>query len=305
MASKDLLEQLNQLVSEGRNPNTMDIDMLDSKAILEKINAEDALVANAIKLEIANIAKAVDCIVTSISKQGRLIYIGAGTSGRLGILDAVECRPTFSVDDTLVQGVIAGGERAIQHAVEGAEDDAKQGEQDCEQIDLSEKDVLVGIAASGRTPYVIGALKYAKSIGAKTVGLSCNPATPVVTLADIGICIEVGPECLTGSTRMKSGTAQKMVLNMLSTASMIRLGKAYENLMVDVNATNQKLLARATRIVMQATQCTQQDAENALSESANNAKVAILMLLTQCTAKEAKNKLEHANGFLRKAVEKP
>ncbi|MBU2978716.1 N-acetylmuramic acid 6-phosphate etherase [Alteromonas sp. C1M14] len=301
--TSDLLAQLNKIVSEGRNPETMDIDLLSTDAILRKINQEDAKVANAVAQEIPQIANAVDTIVSRLQAGGRLVYTGAGTSGRLGILDAVECRPTFSVPDTLVIGIIAGGETAIQHAVEGAEDNKTQGAKDIKAIDFCEKDVLVGLSASGRTPYVVGALEYAASLGAATISIACNPDSIVLDAASIPICPVVGPECLTGSTRMKSGTAQKLVLNMLSTASMIRLGKTYQNLMVDVNATNEKLKARAIRIVMQATDCTKEEASKALEDAKHNAKVAIMMILTDTNASEAETMLVTHHGFLRRAVE--
>lgn len=301
--SANLLAQLNKIVSEGRNPNTMDIDLLNTSEILSKINDEDMRVADAVKKAIPAIACAVDTIVDRLHSGGRLVYIGAGTSGRLGILDAVECRPTFSVSDSMVCGIIAGGEKAIQHAVEGAEDNDAQSVVDLKNIHFTSKDVLVGLSASGRTPYVIGALNYANDIGAATVSVTCNPVCPLMDIAQTGICAEVGPECLTGSTRMKSGTAQKLILNMLSTASMIRLGKTYENLMVDVNATNQKLRARATRIVMQATDCDEPTAIKALSASDNRAKLAILMILTGSDVSQAQSMLEQHHGFLRRAVE--
>ncbi len=301
--TEDLLAQLNSIVSEGRNPDTLDIDLLSSEAILRKINHEDAQVAPAVASQIPQIAQAVDAIVDKLQSGGRLFYIGAGTSGRLGILDAVECRPTFSVPDDLVQGIIAGGEHAIQFAVEGAEDDRAAGVNDVKAVNLSANDVLVGLSASGRTPYVVAALEYANSIGCTTASITCNPGSPLMTTAKIGICPVVGPEALTGSTRMKSGTAQKLVLNMLSTASMIRLGKTYENLMVDVNASNEKLRARAIRIVMQATSCDRTVAENALKRADNRAKLAILMILTGLPAEQAENLLQEKHGFLRRAVE--
>ncbi len=301
--TEDLLAQLNSIVSEGRNPDTLDIDLLSSEAILRKINHEDAQVAPAVATQIPQIAQAVDAIVERLQSGGRLFYIGAGTSGRLGILDAVECRPTFSVPDDLVQGLIAGGEHAIQFAVEGAEDDREAGVRDVKAVDLSANDVLVGLSASGRTPYVVAALEYANSIGCVTASVTCNPNSPLMTTAQIGICPVVGPEALTGSTRMKSGTAQKLVLNMLSTASMIRLGKTYENLMVDVNASNEKLRARAIRIVMQATHCERIVAEKALKSADNRAKLAILMILTDLPAAQAEALLAEKHGFLRRAVE--
>ena len=297
-----LAKSLNNIVSEGRNTQSKDIDTLSTTGILTRINNEDATVANAVASQIDNIARVVDAATVSIKNNGRLIYIGAGTSGRLGILDAAECRPTFSVPDGVVVGVIAGGETAIQHAVEGAEDDTEAGKNDLQQLALNEKDTVVGISASGRTPYVSGALKYASSIGCTTGAIACSPNAAIFEPADIAICPVVGPEVLTGSTRMKSGTAQKMILNMISTATMVKLGKTYENLMVDVNATNDKLKARALRIVMQATDCDESTAEAALNASNNSAKTAILMVLTGASAEQATKQLAENSGFLRKAL---
>ncbi|MCW8108007.1 N-acetylmuramic acid 6-phosphate etherase [Alteromonas ponticola] len=300
--SEDLLEQLQTLTSEQRNAETTALDTLDTIDILAKINHQDALVAPAIAEQLPLIAQAVDAIVEGMQKGGRLIYVGAGTSGRLGILDAAECRPTFSVDDTLVVGVIAGGSQAVQHAVEGAEDNPTQGKQDLELLAVTVNDIVVGLSASGRTPYVIGALEYANATGAQSVSVSCNPRSPMTKIARISICPQVGPEVLTGSTRMKAGTAQKLILNMLSTTSMIKLGKTYQNLMVDVVASNQKLKARAVRIVMQATECNAAEAEHALSHAKQNAKQAILMILMNIDAAEAAALLDKNKGFLRKAL---
>ena len=297
-----LAKSLNNIVSEGRNTQSKDIDTLSTTGILTRINNEDATVANAVASQIDNIARVVDAATVSIKNNGRLIYIGAGTSGRLGILDAAECRPTFSVPDGVVIGVIAGGETAIQHAVEGAEDDTEAGKTDLQQLALNEKDTVVGISASGRTPYVSGALEYASSIGCTTGAIACSPNAAIFGPADIAICPVVGPEVLTGSTRMKSGTAQKLILNMISTATMVKLGKTYENLMVDVNATNDKLKARALRIVMQATDCDESTAEAALNASNNSAKTAILMVLTGASAEQATKQLAENSGFLRKAL---
>ena len=297
-----LAKSLNNIVSEGRNTQSKDIDTLSTTGILTRINNEDATVANAVASQIDNIARVVDAATASIKNNGRLIYIGAGTSGRLGILDAAECRPTFSVPDGVVIGVIAGGETAIQHAIEGAEDDTEAGKTDLQQLALNEKDTVVGISASGRTPYVSGALKYASSIGCTTGAIACSPNAAIFEPADIAICPVVGPEVLTGSTRMKSGTAQKLILNMISTATMVKLGKTYENLMVDVNATNDKLKARALRIVMQATDCDESTAEAALNASNNSAKTAILMVLTGASAEQATKQLAENSGFLRKAL---
>lgn len=297
-----LMGELERLVSEGRNPRSMGIDLMSTRDILDMINSEDATVAEAVRLTIPDVARAVDAIVTAFGRGGRLIYIGAGTSGRLGVLDASECPPTFGVPPGMVIGLIAGGPSALMRATEGAEDRAAGGEADLRAIETSDKDVVVGIAVSGRTPYVIGALDYAKSLGAVTVALSCNPVSTIAGMADIAISPVVGPEVLTGSTRMKSGTAQKLVLNMLTTASMIRIGKSYQNLMVDLNASNEKLLARAVRIVMQATECSAAEAEAVLERTGNDVKLAILVTLTGRSVEDARAALREAGGFLRRAI---
>ncbi|EJL6264123.1 N-acetylmuramic acid 6-phosphate etherase [Vibrio cholerae] len=303
MTNDALIAALSHLVSEGRNPDTMDIDLLSSQEIVERLNQQDKQVPLAVEAVLPQIAQAVDKITAAFKQGGRLIYLGAGTSGRLGVLDASECPPTFGVSDQMVIGLIAGGKEAMFTAQEGAEDNATLGAHDLQQIDFSSKDVLVGIAASGRTPYVIGALEYANDLGATTIALSCNPDSPIAEIAQIAISPVVGPEALTGSTRLKSGTAQKLVLNMLTTASMIRLGKSYQNLIVDVRATNRKLIARAVRIVMQATDCQREEAEALLKESHNNAKLAILMHLTGMNYEQATAKLSQSDGFLRRAME--
>ena len=303
MTNDALIAALSHLVSEGRNPDTMDIDLLSSQEIVERLNQQDKQVPLAVEAVLPQIAQAVDKITAAFKQGGRLIYLGAGTSGRLGVLDASECPPTFGVSDQMVIGLIAGGKEAMFTAQEGAEDNATLGAHDLQQIDFSSKDVLVGIAASGRTPYVIGALEYANDLGATTIALSCNPDSPIAEIAQIAISPVVGPEALTGSTRLKSGTAQKLVLNMLTTASMIRLGKSYQTLMVDVRATNRKLIARAVRIVMQATDCQREEAEALLKESHNNAKLAILMHLTGMNYEQATAKLSQSDGFLRRAME--
>ncbi|WP_042145260.1 MULTISPECIES: N-acetylmuramic acid 6-phosphate etherase [unclassified Pseudoalteromonas] len=299
----DMVDSLKSIATEVQNIDTLDIDLLDSLGVVTKINNEDQKVADAVKDILPEIAKAVDEIVIAFNNGGRLIYIGAGTSGRLGILDAVECRPTFSVSDDMVVGIIAGGQTAIQSAVEGAEDNTELGIQDLKDINLTSKDVLVGIAASGRTPYVISAMNYAKQLNCSVVGVTCSPNQGVSDVADIAICAQVGPEVLTGSTRMKSGTAQKLILNTLSTASMIRIGKIYKNLMVDVSATNEKLNARAIRIVMQATECDFDTASTALINTQSNTKLAILNILTGVSIDEGAKLLEHSAGFLRKAID--
>ena len=298
-----LINELDALISEGRNPSTMDIDLLDTKTLLSRINDEDQKVALAVKAVLPQIALAVDAIVTAFSQAARLIFIGAGTSGRLGVLDAVECVPTFSVSDQQVVGIIAGGEKAIFKAVEGAEDSTILSVEDLKNVKLTANDVVVGLAASGRTPYVLSGLTYAKSLGAITVGIACSPNTPLTTTADISICPVVGPEVLTGSTRLKSATAQKMILNMLTTASMIKTGKSYQNLMVDVNASNEKLYARAVRIVMQATGCDYDTGKDALQQADSSAKLAILLVETKVSAAQGKRLLAQNDGFLRLAID--
>ncbi|HHX8698340.1 TPA: N-acetylmuramic acid 6-phosphate etherase [Vibrio diabolicus] len=302
MTNDALIAALSHLVSEGRNPETMDIDLLPSFDIVQRLNQQDKLVPLAVERVLPEIAQAVDKITEAFKVGGRLFYIGAGTSGRLGVLDASECPPTFGTDPEMVVGIIAGGKEAMFRAKEGAEDDPALGEQDLKENALTQRDVVVGIAASGRTPYVIGGLEYANALGATTVALSCNPSSPIADIVDIAISPVVGPEALTGSTRLKSGTAQKLVLNMLTTASMIRLGKSYQNLMVDVKATNAKLVARAARIVMQATDCTNQEAKTALKETDYDAKLAILMILTRLDKESATEQLKAKQGYLRKVV---
>ncbi|MER8578751.1 N-acetylmuramic acid 6-phosphate etherase [Mesorhizobium sp. M1423] len=302
MVEHGLMSELERLVSEDRNPKTMDIDLLPTLEVLRKINDEDKGVAAAVEKVIPDIAAAVDRIVSAFQKGARLVYMGAGTSGRLGVLDASECPPTFGVPEDMVMGLIAGGVDALVHSAEGAEDDPKQGIKALQDIKLTAGDVVVGIAVSGRTPYVIGGLTYAKQVGATTVALSCNPRSTIAGIADIAISPVVGPEVLTGSTRLKSGTAQKLVLNMLSTASMIRIGKSYQNLMVDLNPSNKKLIARAIRIVMQTTGCAAQQARQALDQTGNDVKLAILVTITGMGVEEARKALAKAGGFLRKAI---
>lgn len=302
VSQQALISELGRLVSEERNPLTMDIDLVPMVDVLRKINAEDKTVALAVEKVIPEIAASVDRITAAFRQGGRLIYMGAGTSGRIGVLDASECPPTFSVPPTMVVGLIAGGYSALLKATEGAEDSQSRGADALAEIDLTSKDVVVGIAASGRTPYVIGGLNYAKKVGATSIALSCNPQSAIAAIADIAISPVVGPEALTGSTRMKSGTAEKLVLNMLTTASMIGIGKTYENLMVDLKASNKKLVARAVRIVMQATECTLEEAQAALAQTDNDVKLAILIVMTGMSLAEARSRLDGSNGFLRQAV---
>lgn len=302
MAKPNLIAELAHLVSEARNPDTMQIDLMSTQDILAAMNEQDAKVAQAVKQVLPQIATAVDHIVDAFKAGGRLIYLGAGTSGRLGVLDASECPPTFGVPEGMVIGLIAGGDRALRHPIEGAEDNSELGRADLERINISARDVVVGIAVSGRTPYVIGALEHANEVGGTTVALSCNPDSAIARMADIAISPVVGPEALTGSTRLKSGTAQKLVLNMLTTASMIRIGKTYENLMVDLSVSNEKLAARAVRILVDVAGCTPEDADRYLSESRNNVKLAILMALTGMDADDGTVALQQADGFLRRAA---
>ncbi|MDG6360991.1 N-acetylmuramic acid 6-phosphate etherase [Glaesserella parasuis] len=296
MAEQDLLKTLGQLITEQRNPNSMQIDTLSAYEIVQIINNEDKQVPLVIEKVLPQIAQAVEKIVEAFQQGGRLVYIGAGTSGRLGVLDASECPPTFGVSPEMVKGIIAGGERALRRPIEGAEDNKEAGKQDLQAVEFSQKDVLVGIAASGRTPYVLGALAYAKQLGATTVSIASNPNSAMSQIADIVIDTVVGAEVLTGSSRMKSGTAQKLVLNMLTTASMILIGKCYQNLMVDVQASNQKLVARAIRIVMQATECSREIAETTLVLAENNAKLAIMMILADLDKDGAEQLLSQQQG---------
>ena len=294
--------ELQKIATEQRNPNTMNIDTLSTLDMVKLINREDHRVAEAVALVTDKIAEAVDVIAARLSTGGRLIYCGAGTSGRLGILDAVECPPTYSTDPETVQALMAGGYGAIFKAVEGAEDSKELGVTDMQSIGFSAKDVLVGIAASGRTPYVIGAMEYAKSLGGVTIGVTCCPGSEIDTLAEVGIAPMPGPEVVTGSTRMKSGTAQKMVLNMLSTCTMIRLGKVYGNLMVDVKPSNEKLIRRCVSIVCAAAECDEAAATAALEQCGYHPKIAIVMLLCGCTAEEAEKRLAEKDGYIARVV---
>ena len=300
--AENLLQTLSTLITEQRNPNSMHVDSLSALEIVQLMNEEDKQVPLAIEKCLPQIAQAVECIVAAFQQGGRLVYIGAGTSGRLGVLDASECPPTFGVSPEMVKGIIAGGERALRHPIEGAEDSKSQAVVDLQTIQFSSKDVLVGIAASGRTPYVIGALEYAKSLGSVTISIASNPNSAMANIVDIAIDTVVGPEVLTGSSRLKSGTAQKLVLNMLTTASMILMGKCYQNLMVDVQASNEKLKARAIRIVMQATDCDKALAEETLKQADQNAKLAIMMILSGLDRAQAEALLEKHQGKLQLAL---
>lgn len=295
--------ELQKIATEQRNPNTMNIDTLSTLDMVKLINQEDHRVADAVGEVTDKIAQAVDVIAEKLAAGGRLIYCGAGTSGRLGILDAVECPPTYSTDPETVQALMAGGYGAIFKAVEGAEDSKELGVQDMQNIHFSQKDVLVGIAASGRTPYVRGCMEYAKQLGAPTVAVTCCPGSELDQFADIGIAPAPGPEVVTGSTRMKSGTAQKMVLNMLSTGAMIKLGKVYGNLMVDVKPSNEKLIRRCVTIVCSAAECTEAEATKALEACSYRPKVAIVMVLRGVNADTACAMLQKAEGRIAKVLE--
>ena len=288
--------------TEQRNAASKNLDRMTAREIVELMNREDRKVAAAVGREIPAIARAVDAIVAGIRKGGRLIYVGAGSSGRMGVLDAAECPPTFGISPMLVQALIAGGVRAITRAVEGAEDSERNGARDLRAMRLTRKDVVVGIAASGTTPYVVGALKFARGRGAMTIALTSNLRMPVGRLAKIVISAEVGPEVLTGSTRLKAGTSQKMVLNMLSTAVMARLGHVYENLMIDMMLTNEKLADRALRILAEASGKKLSAAGHALRAAGHDMRVALVMLKTEVEAREAKSLISRAGGNLRRAL---
>ncbi|MES4614285.1 MAG: N-acetylmuramic acid 6-phosphate etherase [Ewingella sp.] len=293
---------LGSLVSESRNPATMNLDEMTTLEMVASFNHEDSKVPEAIRAVLPEVAQAVDMAAASFKAGGRLIYLGAGTSGRLGVLDASECPPTFGVPHGLVVGLIAGGPGALLKAVEGAEDSEELGVTDLKNLQITPADTIVGLAASGRTPYVIGALRYARELGCATVAISCNPDSPIAHEAQVAISPVVGPEALTGSTRLKSGTAQKLVLNMISTGAMVKNGKVYQNLMVDVKATNVKLVDRACRIVVEATGAARADAEAALSQTDFEVKPAILMILANISAQEAIQRLTAHHGFLRAAL---
>lgn len=294
--------ELERLVTEARNTNTLHIDTLDAAGILRLIHAEDRTVADVVGAQIPRIAEAVERIAAALSSGGRLIYVGAGTSGRLGLLDAAECPPTFGTDPALVQALMAGGDAAFTKAIEGAEDDVEQGKDDVRRLKVNEKDVVCGIAASGRTPYVIGAMQQAKARGATTLCVVCNADSPMEKLADIPIVLIVGPEVIMGSTRMKAGTAQKLTLNMLSTATMIRLGKVYSNLMINMQPTNEKLLRRAVRIVTLATGCDEQQAGSLLQKAGHRIDVAIVMHKASVDAQTAQDALQKHGGRASEAI---
>lgn len=294
---------LSVLVTESRNKETMGLDQMTPLEIVTVMNREDGKAVEAVEEVLPQIAQAIAWCTDSLKQKGRIIYIGAGTSGRLGVLDAVECPPTFGVSPDVVVGLMAGGTPAFVKAVEGAEDSQTMGEEDLKEIHLSPADIVIGLAASGRTPYVIYGLRYAKKIGCRTVAVSCNRDSEIGKEADLAIEPVPGPEVLTGSTRLKAGTVQKMVLNMISTGSMVGIGKVYQNLMVDVVQTNMKLITRAENIVMTATGCTREEARDCLEEAEGSVKLAITMILLQCGAKSAKTRLNRAGGYVRNAIQ--
>ncbi|MCX8056707.1 MAG: N-acetylmuramic acid 6-phosphate etherase [Ignavibacteria bacterium] len=302
--NKKVFDEIKNLLTEQRNPASMDIDSKSTIEILKIINEEDKKVPFAVEKEIPYIAQAVEFVVESFKNGGRLLYFGAGTSGRLGIVDAAECPPTFGTPHEMVQGFIAGGREAVFVAQEGAEDKEENGANDVIKANVGPKDTVVGIAASRRTPYVVGAIKKAKELGAKTVFITTNPRKDFnIKEVDVAICPEVGPEVIMGSTRMKSGTAQKLVLNMISTTAMIRIGKVYENMMIDLQMTNQKLVERSKRIVMIITGVSYEEAEKYLKEAKGNVKTALVMILAKVPYEEAVRRLQLSEGFVRKAIE--
>ena len=293
---------LENLTTERRNEETFGLDEMSVSTALEKMNKEDKKVAEAVEKALPMIEPVIEKTIESFNHGGRLIYLGAGTSGRLGVLDAAECVPTFGVEASMVVGLIAGGEKAMTLAVEGAEDDLELGKQDLIDLQLTKNDMVIGIAASGRTPYVIGALDYAKSIGAHTGSLACNMNAEISQHAEFPIEVDCGAEFLTGSTRLKSGTAQKLILNMISTIAMIGIGKVYNNLMVDVRPTNEKLVERSKRIIMEATDCHYETAEKTFIQAGEDVKLAIVMILTNSAKDEAQEKLVQAKGFIKNTL---
>lgn len=300
---KAVFDEIKKLVTEQRNPATMDIDAKSAREIVQLINAEDQKVADVVKQELPYVAQAVEIVVRAFKDGGRLIYVGAGTSGRLGVLDASECPPTFGTDPQMVQGIIAGGYGALVRAVEGAEDRVENAAADLKERKLTDKDIVCGLAASRRTPYVVAAVKYAREVGAKTLYITCTPRAEINFPVDVAICPVVGPEVVMGSTRMKAGTAQKMVLNMITTAAMIRLGKVYGNMMVDLQMTSQKLQERSKRVVMMVTGVDYEKAKEVLLQAGGHVKTAIVMILAQVDAEEAGRRLRDSDGFVRGAIE--
>jgi len=296
-------EEFARLATEQRNPRTRDLDTLDVAGVLARISAEDHTVPAAVARELPAIAQAVDLVIASFREGGRLIYVGAGTSGRLGVLDASECPPTFGSDPEMVRGVIAGGTGALVRAVEGAEDREAEGEQAMREHGVGPKDTVIGLAASRRTPFVVAALRVARRLGARTAYVTCTPRSEFQLDVDVAICPEVGPEAIMGSTRMKAGTAQKLVLNMITTAAFVRMGKVYENMMVDLMATSEKLVERSRRTVMTVAGVDYDTAATAIANAGKSVKTAIVMLKLGCPRAEAESRLARAEGFVRAALE--
>lgn len=293
---------LTKLSTEARNPDSMNLDVMSPLEIVTLMNHEDARAVASVTEVLPQVATAIEWATEALRSGGRIVYMGAGTSGRLGVLDAVECPPTFGVSPDMVVGLIAGGEGAFIKAVEGAEDSVQLGEDDLRGINVSERDVVIGLAASGRTPYVIGGLTYARSLGCKTVAIACNRGSQVGQTAELAIEPVPGPEVLTGSTRLKAGTVQKLILNMISTGSMVQVGKVYQNLMVDVQQTNEKLVTRAQNIVMTATECTRDEAIAALEQAEGHVKTAVVMIMAGLDAAGAVQALEATSGHAREAI---
>lgn len=293
---------LDKMTTETRNPSTVELDTMSPLEVISVMNREDAKVPEAIKPVLPQIAQIVEWAIQAVEAGGRVFYMGAGTSGRLGVLDAAECPPTFGVSDDVIIGLIAGGDKAFLKAVEGAEDSRELGREDLESRKLTQNDLVIGIAASGRTPYVLGALDYAKEVGCHTAAISCNAGCAIGQAAEVSVEAVVGPEVLTGSTRLKAGTAQKLILNMISTATMVGVGKAYQNLMVDVMQTNEKLRRRAEKIVTEATGVSQEEARKNIDLAGGSAKTAITMILAGCGVEEARARLEKARGHVREAI---
>jgi N-acetylmuramic acid 6-phosphate etherase len=300
--SKQVYDEISRLLTEERNPESMRVDEMSIRAILELVNREDGKVAQAVKKEIPKIEKAVQIVIRSLTKGGRLFYVGAGTSGRLGVIDAAECPPTYSTPPDMVQGIIAGGPKALLSSIEGAEDNANAGARELAKRGLTPNDVVAGIAASRRTPFVAGALQYARKVGAKTIHISCNPKLKVDIPVDVSICPTPGPEVVTGSTRMKAGTAQKMVLNMITTTSMIRMGKVYENLMVDLQPKSQKLRERSKRIMTILGGMTYEEASRTLRSAGGDLKTAIVMVKTGEDVAAARGRLAKAGSNVKRAI---
>lgn len=302
MKESSVFNELAALVTESRNPDTYEIDLMSTEEIVRTINREDKKVPEAIEKEIPYIIQAADIIAEAFKNGGRLIYVGAGTSGRLGVLDAAECPPTFGSDPQMVQGIIAGGFEALVKAQEGSEDLKEQGVKDLDRLNITDRDVVCGIAASLRTPYVIGALEKARSYGAKTLIVICNPREQLRVSVDVAICPVPGPEVIMGSTRMKAGSAQKMVLNMLTTTAMIKQGKVFENMMIDLQQNSQKLIERSKKIIMIATDVDYEKASEYLAKTKGHVKSAILMILTGLELNEVKQLLSRNDGFIKKAL---